>query len=438
MNPTRTRPSGRSHPPDLTLPCGLFLLLLALVSAGVGYRAWLGLNDREPLLAGLPAGGAHQREVPPTRQVRRAVLIIADGLDAELGLALQPLRLLQVAGVLAEAEAAAPTVSRASYVTWLAGLAPVDSGVRTNRYRGPFPLDSLPSRARAGRLRSLGYDEGGALLADLFGPHLTTRLSGPEAWPQALAGIRQSDLSVLALTAADVAGHRHGAASAQYQEAAANIALRIAEVRAALDLTQDLLLVVNDHGHLPGGGHARGMARDEAVGNQPHEVGHPHFRADAAAGGQEVVELQGQQRAVGDLPLAVVSAGGPADADHVVEPRARLQVVESAAAIGGQGCRAARSPRCCLDTLLADHQHSELDQAQRCHGHQGQHQEQLGAQEGPEAPLLVRATCPARAKPQSSRQAATCGDQTCAASNEVADSRTEETPHVGDSRKGFA
>ena len=55
------------------------------------------------------------------------------------------------------------------------------------------------------------------------------------------------------------------------------------------------------------GGHARRMAGDEAVGDQPHEVGHPQFGADAAAGGQQVVDLLGHQRPVGDLPLVVLA-----------------------------------------------------------------------------------------------------------------------------------
>jgi hypothetical protein len=251
-----TTPEPRAGKPDLTLPCGLLLIVVGLAAGGLGFRAWLALNDREPLLAGLPAGGAHEREVPPPRQVRRAVLIIADGVDAELALSLPTLRRLAGRGIQAEAVAAGPTFSRASYVTWLAGLDPVDSGVRTNRYRGALPLDSLPSRARAGGLRSLGYDEGKeTLLADLFGPHLTTKLSGAEAWPQALAALRGADLSLLALLAADEAGHLHGAASQQYRDAADLVAHRIGEVAAALDLEQDLLVVVNDHGQLPGGGH---------------------------------------------------------------------------------------------------------------------------------------------------------------------------------------
>ena len=249
-------PEPRAGKPDLTLGCGLLLLVVGLAAGGLGFRAWLALNDREPLLAGLPAGGAHEREAPPPRQVRRAVLIIADGLNAELALALPTLQRLAGRGIEAEAVAAGPTFSRASYVTWLAGLDPVDSGVRTNRYRGAFPLDSLPSRARAGGLRSLGYDEGKeTLIADLFGPHLTVKLSGAEGWPYVVSTLRGSDLALIALLAADEAGHLHGAASRQYQEAAEAVTRRIGEVAAALDLEQDVLIVVNDHGQLPGGGH---------------------------------------------------------------------------------------------------------------------------------------------------------------------------------------
>jgi hypothetical protein len=240
---------------ELAWPTGVALLALGSFGILGGARMWIHLNDREPILAGLPAGGARQHEVPP-RTVGRVVLIIADGLNADLIHGMGSLVQLEGRGVRAEARAPGPTFTFPSYVTWLAALDPVDSGVRTNRYRGPFPLDSLLARARAGGLRTFGYDEARvAPLAKLFGPHLETYRDRSASWPQIAETVRRSDVSVLSLVAVDEAGHAFGPESSEHSRAVRRVDRQIQEVASWLDLSVDLCVVVNDHGHVAGGGH---------------------------------------------------------------------------------------------------------------------------------------------------------------------------------------
>jgi hypothetical protein len=251
------RAAGETRRPrEVRAALGGVLLLLAVLAGVVAVRAWLGLNDSEPLLAGLPAGGSREAEAPPPRMVRRAVLVIADGLTLEAAAGLPVLARIRSAGVTATASAAGPTFSTPSYATWLSGLDPVDSGVRTNRYQGPLRLDSVLARARAAGLRTLGYDGGPSpVLSTLFGPHLRRHLSGREAWGQVLAAIPEVDLAVLGITEVDAAGHRRGAGDPSYDEAARIVDGKLGEVEKILDLRRDVLIVVSDHGHLRRGGH---------------------------------------------------------------------------------------------------------------------------------------------------------------------------------------
>ncbi len=241
---------------DLAAPVGLLLFLLATITAVGGLRTWDELNDREPLLAGLPASGARQLSAPPARVARRIVMIIADGLNADRSSQLASLKMIHQRGVRARGMAAGPTLSTPSYVTWMTGLDPVDSGVRTNRYRISFPLDSVIRRAHEAGLQTMTYESGDRpLLPVLFGPSISRHLQGAAAWVQVLAGVEGADLAILALAECDHAGHLYGAQHPRYGHAVTQLEQKIQQVLGLLDLKRDLLVVVNDHGHLPGGGH---------------------------------------------------------------------------------------------------------------------------------------------------------------------------------------
>ncbi|MCA9667319.1 MAG: alkaline phosphatase family protein [Myxococcales bacterium] len=238
------------------LMAGLVLLAGGVYGTGDVWRTWLSLNDREPLLAGLPAGGARQSTEAPPRRVQRLVIVIADGVVADSGLALASVKRLARRGVRARATAPGPTFSAPSYAAWLSGVDPAGSGVRHNRYAGPLPLDSLLSRARAaGRLTMVYHDAKQPLMKNLFGPHIELYLSGETRWLTVLTAVAKAELSVVVLDSADEAGHHAGADSAEYRKALGVVDHRIGQIVASIDLERDLLVVVNDHGHLPGGGH---------------------------------------------------------------------------------------------------------------------------------------------------------------------------------------
>jgi hypothetical protein len=80
-------------------------------------------------------------------------------------------------------------------------------------------------------------------------------------WPGGVVGAARAqladgaELAVVLIGAVDDAGHAEGADSPAYRRAVAQADLAIAAIVAALDLTQDAVVVVADHGHTDSGGH---------------------------------------------------------------------------------------------------------------------------------------------------------------------------------------
>jgi hypothetical protein len=95
----------------------------------------------------------------------------------------------------------------------------------------------------------------------------------------------------------DETGHHHGGVSAEYREEAAHAAAFLVRYAASLDLDQDALVVVSDHGHLSEGGHG---------GDEP-EVSHAMF---LAVGGlfRQGVELG--ERPMRDVASTLAVVGG--------------------------------------------------------------------------------------------------------------------------------
>ena len=218
------------------------------------------LNLDEPPLARVapvisPAG-------PPLS--RRVVLVIIDGLGANAAHDLPALDLLRARGIDARARSHFPTLSRPNYSAMLTGIEPRWSGVRTNDYDHALPLDSLVARLQDAGRKS-------AYVADVS-PALPTMLPG---WDDVRlvpwrSGLRAASLSALEGDAAlvvylfdavDRAGHRSGARSRAYREAALGYDELIGQLAARLDPARDTLIVVADHGHTAVGGHG-GLERD--------------------------------------------------------------------------------------------------------------------------------------------------------------------------------
>ncbi len=278
------------------------LILLALGSIGAVQAALSGasfMNDLEivqpPLARIEPA--IHEAGTP--RLARRVYLVIIDGLRADKSYELPFLDSLRRSGLDLEAQSHYPTWSRPNYVSILAGVPPSASGVRTNHHSTPVTLDTLMDRAHAAHL-SVATATDYAVLPQLFlrpatsvvatidpdaleqldidtmqEPLAKAIVDAPDAtlvspfddaryvpWPggfsaagMALVAGGKADLVVLLVSSVDIAGHQYGADSAKYRDAAESADRALARVLGRVDLTQDAIVVVADHGHTGKGGH---------------------------------------------------------------------------------------------------------------------------------------------------------------------------------------
>lgn len=239
---------------------------LAVVATGEAQRFSARLDLEEPLIEIAGEAGA-----PPPRLTRRVIVILIDGLRLDAARSMSSLAALGTLGVSAVAESHYPTLSIPNYVSLFAGAPPHLSGVRTNQYRGPVPLDSAFARARAAGLRTrylTGFVSGAG---HLFLPALDEAAS-VFAWPElfertAAGAIASPDaLVVIHVPIVDVAGHEDGADSDEYRAAVAATDDLLARLLARVDLERDTVILVSDHGHIDAGGHG---GREEEVVEVP-------------------------------------------------------------------------------------------------------------------------------------------------------------------------
>ena len=263
----------------------------AIKAGAVGADFMYDLENNRPALAAVPPVVVASPSPP---LARRVVIAIVDGLRLDVSYQLPFLGELRRAGMDGVAVAQYPTYSRPGYVGILTGVPPAASGVRTNQHSGAVTLDSLMDRVRDAGLRA-GFASDYTTLPRLF---LAPRRGAPEPDPLELmamdkdkdtpaaaaaamaaelrgdfddaryapwpGGFRDSaellvaqgdSLVVLLIGVVDIAGHDEGAASEEYLAAAhiADHALR--SVLAGVDLAQDAVIVLADHGHTRRGGH---------------------------------------------------------------------------------------------------------------------------------------------------------------------------------------
>ncbi len=269
----------------------------AIQAAGAGGSFMFDLEQVTPALA------RTEPVVPDAhtpRLARRVFLVIVDGLSLDRSYELPFLDELRRRGVDAEASSHYPTWSRPNYVSILTGVPPLASGVRTNHHGTPVQLDSLMDRAHAAKLgvaSATDYDVLPRLFlrrrGDARAPIPPEAMDDAEAEPgsieidDAAAGVRAPDadlvspfddaryapwpggfseagaavaagtaeLVVLLVGAVDAAGHAHGAASEEYRIASEGADRALARALGRVDLTQDTIIVVADHGHTARGGH---------------------------------------------------------------------------------------------------------------------------------------------------------------------------------------
>ena len=300
------------------------------------------------------------------RLARRVYLVIIDGLRSDKSYELPFLDSLRRQGLDLEAQSHYPTYSRPNYVSILAGVPPSASGVRTNHHGTPVTLDTLMDRAHAAHL-GVATATDYAVLPQLFlrppsgepledvdidemqEPLAREVVSVPDAplvspfddaryvpWPggftqagSALVSRGTYELIVLLISSVDIAGHAKGADSADYREAAESADRALARVLGKVDLKEDAIVVVADHGHTGRGGHG---------GTEPEVLSVPFILAGA---GIDPTGRADDARLIDVAPTVAALLGMPAPGHGLgrtltkllalpADARARLEAADAA------------------------------------------------------------------------------------------------------------
>ncbi len=200
--------------------------------------------------------------------VRRAVVVVVDGLRDDASRRMPALNALRSRGAGFVAWTGEPSLSLPGWTAILTGAPQAVSGVTTNWYRGPVRVDSLFASARRSGVRTAVAGTPG--WSQLFGPWVDEVREVPDPDYGDTEGLYRSDgavasaaLGLLATSARlvvvhfpgpDVAGHSFGAASPVYAEAVRRVDEHLGALARALG-PGDVLIVTADHGHTDRGGH---------------------------------------------------------------------------------------------------------------------------------------------------------------------------------------
>ena len=192
----------------------------------------------------------------PTAPVlaRRVWVLILDGLCEETAARLPTLARLSAFGVRRTLRSEFPTFTYPNLTTMATGVPPLYSGVRLNEGKPGVALDGLYDVARRAGLPAFvttwshfaeALDRKNADFLVRQKLDLSVLLTRPPAREMAWVHFEQ----------VDEAGHRHGARSDAYAAAAHKGDSLLAQMSGALDLEQDVLIALSDHGHRERGGH---------------------------------------------------------------------------------------------------------------------------------------------------------------------------------------
>lgn len=227
------------------------LLVSAMATAlgGVALQRY-GLTHRLTFVPSeMPLVAPTVPDLPPSRPlVRSLTVLLLDGLRVDAAEASQAWTRLAPRGARLRVRTPFPVKSASSRSLLITGAPPEVTGVIGNV---PSPLgevDHLLRRASRAGIEVVNQDD----------------------WP-AWLGISRIDrapaarrLTLLDRYACDDAGHAEGAGSPRYAEAVAAGASEALAIAAATDLERDALLLLSDHGHVDGGGHA-GLEPEVAI-----------------------------------------------------------------------------------------------------------------------------------------------------------------------------
>lgn len=246
------------------------ILLLVLAAAGYGAQrlallSWNAVVEyRSPLAKPLPfaSGGSALAE--------RIVLVVVDGLRLDASRTMTVLNDLRARGSDFVAWTGEPSLSFPGWTAIASGASQEVSGVTTNWFEGPVPIDHLFASAKRAGLRtavagSTGWDE---LFAGRFDDQVL--IPDPKEYTRVeelyktsadvAAGARQilrgdARFVLIHFPSVDLAGHGFGATSPEYAESVSRVDAHLAELLREMDLTITTVIVTSDHGHIDTGGH---------------------------------------------------------------------------------------------------------------------------------------------------------------------------------------
>lgn len=287
------------------LGVGALCLALAAVSHFHGHRVYLDRLDTARTLYPPVNGFRSSASVAPL--ARRTWIVIIDGLRDDVAAEVPALRELAADGVRRTLVADFPSFTYPALAAFETGIPGLYSGTRLNSGRVGLAYDSLDEEARRASVHVvLASDGWGELAGALEGPaHRSDRILTID---ELLTRPAERELAWIHLERVDRAGHRSGAASRGYQEAARDEGRTVRRIAAALDPSWDVLLVVADHGHLDRGGH--GGAEPSATNGVLLARG-PALRHGVALGPGRQRDLCATAALLAGLPPPAQSLGWP-------------------------------------------------------------------------------------------------------------------------------
>ncbi|MFA5845241.1 MAG: alkaline phosphatase family protein [Coriobacteriia bacterium] len=277
-------------------------LALAVVAYRVASYSWSQVAEYRGPFSRMSVASPH-REGP--RAARRVVLVIVDGLRADVSQGLRTMGSLRSHGADLVLETPQPSLSYPDWTTILSGAPPQVSGVTTNDFDRHVPVPTLLDSALKVRRRVVvvgprGFDT-------LFGASRATA-SYFEDWREGeylsgrlvdetlrLVASNRPDIVLLHLPDVDEAGHDFGGASVEYRTMAERVDTDLGRLVTALQDGRTAFVVVSDHGHVDAGGHG-GWEPDATM-------------APAVFAGSGVSLGQGTGRLIDLAPTVAVLAG---------------------------------------------------------------------------------------------------------------------------------